>query len=126
MRWGLYPTTIWLPMRRTGTPVTSMLMKNMNPARNWLQVMVDDGVNRWGIGTRVMVYKEGISGDPSGLLGCIEISPAYGFSSGQPSIAHFGLGDETSVDIIVEMPFGDPVYSLNSISTNQMIVVPAS
>lgn len=107
-----------------GTPVTSMLMKNNSPARHWLQVRVDDGVNRWGVGARVKVYREGMGGDPAGLLGFVEISPSYGFSSGQPSIAHFGLGDETRVDIVVEMPFGGPVYSLSSVSANQLVTIP--
>jgi len=103
-----------------------MLMQNTSPARNWLQVRVDDGVNRWGVGAKVKVYKEGMNGDPLGLLGFVEISPSHGFSSSQPSIAHFGLGDETHVDVVVEMPFGGSVYSRSNVSANQLIVIPGS
>ena len=110
----------------SGTPVTSSPMQNTSPVQNWLQVRVDDGVNRWGVGAKVFVYKEGMSGNFSGLLGYTEINPSCGFSSSQPSIPHFGLGAEDCVDIVVEMPFDGASYTRNSVFANQIITMPGS
>src|SRR5262249_34139562 len=84
----------------------SLLLRNETSGGNFLQVQVEGtkGVNRMGIGARVNVYSAGKLGRPGALLGCREIATGYGYASGQPAIAHFGLGKETSVDVEVVLP----------------------
>lgn len=55
----------------------------MSPKRHWLQVAAP-------IGTKIRV------GDQIG-----EISVGNGYASGQPAVAHFGLGDLTEVDVTI-------------------------
>ena len=74
-----------------------------------------------GVGAKVKIYQEGTGQ----LLGYREIYPSNGFSSSQPAIAHFGLGKESSVDLVVEMPFRGQTYKKNSMPANRLIVVPA-
>ena len=61
--------------------VPSLLMRNEGLSGNWLDVQVNAGVNRFGIGTKVRVYKEGMGGVPAGLIGFAEITTGFGFSS---------------------------------------------
>jgi enediyne biosynthesis protein E4 len=39
-------------------------------------------------------------------MGCREMSVGFGYVSGQPAVAHFGLGKEESCDLEVEWPHG--------------------
>ena len=103
-----------------GTPTPSVLFRNIGAPGNWLQVKYSDGTNTMGVGAKVKIYKAGTST----LLGFREISPAFGWSSSQPAIAHFGLGDEEFIDVVVEMPFGGPVYTETNVPANRMIVMP--
>jgi|GEM_PF-524695 len=102
-----------------------MLLENRGAPGNWLQMQVDDGVTPMGLGARVSIYKAGMSGNAAGLLGAVEISAAYGFSSSQPAVAHFGLGTETSVDVVVTMPFNGPVYRRNGVPANRRVTLPS-
>jgi len=81
----------------------SRLMRNVSQANRWLEVSVRGrAMNRMGIGAKVRVYRAGELDRKEGLLGLQEISSGYGFSSGQVPVAHFGLGNEPSVDVSVE------------------------
>ena len=104
--------------------VPPLLMQNRGAPGNWLQIKVDHGANRMGVGAKVKVYRSGMSGNLAGLLGFTEISPAFGFSSSQPALAHFGLGTEQVVDVVVEMPFNGPVFTRNSVPANRLLVMP--
>jgi len=113
---------IFLPEWRSvlsSEAVPSKLMQNTGAPGNWLQIKVDVPGNRMGVGAKVKIYKEGTSQ----LLGFREISPAFGFSSSQPAIAHFGLGNETLVDVVVEMPFQGAVYTA-TLPANRLVVMP--
>src|SRR5690606_746064 len=80
-------------------------MRNQSPARHWLDVRVEARtINRMGLGSQVRVYKAGEMGKPDALLGFQEISVGYGYASGQPAVAHFGLGDADRVDVEVRLP----------------------
>jgi hypothetical protein len=59
-----------------------------------------------GIGSRVTLYKAGNMGNINAILGCREIQIGAGYASGQPAVAHFGLGDATTVDVEVKLPDG--------------------
>jgi hypothetical protein len=57
-----------------------------------------------GIGARVSLYAEGRLGEPAALLGCHEIAAGYGYASGQPAYAHFGLGKAEKAEVEVVLP----------------------
>ena len=59
-----------------------------------------------GIGAKVRVYKAGSLWRPDGLLGFQEIGTGYGYASGQAPIAHFGLGNQATVDVEIVFPDG--------------------
>ena len=84
----------------------SLLLRNETPGGHWLQVQVrgGPGVNRMGVGSRVNLYEAGKAGEADALLGCREIATGYGYASGQPAIAHFGLGKTTRCDVEVIFP----------------------
>jgi hypothetical protein len=84
----------------------SRLLHNESAPRNhWLDVRVTgQRMNRMGIGAQVAVYRAGKVGDAANLLGFQEISTGFGYASGQPAIAHFGLGSERRVDVLITLP----------------------
>ncbi len=112
----------------------SLLLRNETPSGNWLQVQIDlrDGgtpaapnkkVNRMGIGARINVYQAGKLGNAAGWLGCREMSVGFGYASGQPAIAHFGLGTVSVVDLEIVLPHGRGTITRQQVKTNQRIVV---
>ena len=52
-----------------------------------------------GIGSRVKVFPAGKLGEASSLLGSRDLGAGYGYASGQPAVAHFGLGGVEEVDL---------------------------
>lgn len=96
----------------------SRLLRNVSPPRHWLQVRVRGRrMNRMGIGAKVTVRI------PKGsLLGFQEITTGYGYASGQPAIAHFGLGGEKAVTVTVEFPDGKRI-TRTKVAADQRIVI---
>ncbi len=86
----------------------SRLLRNeSDPANQWLGVrVVGKRMNRMGIGAQVRIFAAGKTGGDPALLGFEEITTGYGYASGQPAQAHFGLGAEKSVDVEVRFPDG--------------------
>jgi hypothetical protein len=103
----------------------SLLLRNETPGGNWLDVRVEgrDGVNRMGIGSKVKVYPAGKLGEAAALLGYREISAGYGYCSGQEAVAHFGLGQETKVDVEVSLPHGKGTLTNKGVAVNQRITM---
>ncbi|MEX0716564.1 MAG: CRTAC1 family protein [Planctomycetaceae bacterium] len=103
----------------------SLLLRNETPGGNWLQVRVEgaDGVNRMGIGARVNVYPAGNIGEAAALLGIREIATGFGYASGQPALAHFGLGKQESVDLEVILPHGRGRIERKDVRANQRITI---
>jgi hypothetical protein len=103
----------------------SLLLKNETPGGNWLRVKVEGtgGVNRMGIGARVKVYAAGKLGDASALIGCRDIAVGFGYASGQPAYAHFGLGDATSADVEVILPRGKGTLTRKGAKANALLTV---
>jgi enediyne biosynthesis protein E4 len=103
----------------------SLLLHNETPGGHWLNVRVEGGagVNRMGIGTRVQVYRAGKANDSSSLLGCRDISTGYGYTSGQPAVAHFGLGTETACDIVATLPHGKGEIVRKGVKADQTLVL---
>jgi enediyne biosynthesis protein E4 len=103
----------------------SLLLRNETPGGRWLDVRVKGGeaVNRMGVGSRVNIYPAGKLGDASALLGCQDISTGYGYASGQPALAHFGLGKIERVDIEVTFPHGKGRMSRKNVQADQRITI---
>jgi hypothetical protein len=81
------------------------LLRNVTKSGNWIQVQVSGkGTTPMGLGTRVSVYEAGKAGDAKSLLDCQEIATGYGYASGQPAIAHFGIGQKEKIDLVLEVP----------------------
>lgn len=99
------------------------LLHNDSPKRHWLQVRVaGKTMNRMGIGAQIRLYKAGKSGQADALLGFQEITIGFGYASGQPAMAHFGLGDETAVDVEVQLPGGKAVKKAK-VAADQRVVI---
>lgn len=103
----------------------SMLLRNETKGGNWLRVQVEGakGVNRMGIGARVNLYTAGRLGQAASLLGCREIASGYGYASGQPAYAHFGLGNAQKVDMEVILPHGKGKLTRTGVPANQVVKV---
>jgi hypothetical protein len=107
----------WWPEAR------SLLLHNETRGGHWLQVEVRkaEHVNARAIGARVCIYPAGKLGQS--LLACREIATGFGYASGQPAIAHFGLGDAESVDVQVLLPHGRGTLERKAVRANQRITV---
>jgi hypothetical protein len=101
----------------------SLLMHNETGSGNWVEVSVGPEY-QFGIGWRVEVYRAGGSGEPESLLGAREITVTQGYSSGVAPIAHFGLGEETEVDIRLVPPGGAEPTTVDRVAANQHVRVP--
>lgn len=101
----------------------SLLMHNETGSGNWLEVSVGSQ-DQFGIGWRVEVYRSGGLGDPGSLLGAREVTVTQGYSAGVAPIAHFGLGDETEVDLRLAPPGGAEPMVVERVTANQHVRVP--
>ncbi|MFN4260785.1 MAG: CRTAC1 family protein [Gemmataceae bacterium] len=101
----------------------SRLLRNESPPWHWLNVRVTGKTfNRMGIGSQVRVYRAGQLGKADALLGFQEVTIGYGYASGQPAVCHFGLGDETKVDLRVKLPNGK-IVDKQGIAADQRLVI---
>lgn len=108
------------------TEQRSQLLKNETPGGKWLQVVVvGDGkkVNRQGIGANIELYEAGKLGDPAALVGHKEMAIGFGYVSGQPAIAHFGLGERATVDVEVTLPHGRGKLVRKAVTADQRITI---
>lgn len=90
----------------------SILLRNETSAGNWLQVSVDPD-NGYGIGWKVEV----LHGDT--IVGAREITVTQGYSAGVLPVAHFGLGELTSVDLLLTPPGGEDPVEVRDVTANQ-------
>ena len=102
----------------------SLLLANTTASGAWLEVSVGTDLGG-GVGTRVDVYQAGAAGDAAALLGSREIVASLGYTTGVQRIAHFGLGDVASVDVVVTPPFPHHPIVLEQVAANQHIRLPA-
>jgi hypothetical protein len=103
----------------------SMLLRNETEGGNWLEVQIDgaDGVNRMGVGSRILILRQGKSGEREKLLGYREIATGFGYASSQEAVAHFGLGSEERVHVQVVFPHGKGSVNVHDVKVNQRITV---
>ncbi len=97
----------------------SYLMRNESASGNWLEVSVGEEVGG-GIGAHVFVYS---SSAPNRLLGSAGITASRGYSAGVPAIAHIGLGEIDTVDVVVRLPGGSEL-AISGVSANRHIRLP--
>ncbi len=102
----------------------SKLYLNRDKTSHWLRVkVVGRMINQMGIGAKVKVYPAGELGRPDRLAGFAEIGTGFGFCSGQEAVAHFGLGELTSCDVEITLPFGKGVIRKESVKADQLLTV---
>lgn len=103
----------------------SLLLKNETPSGNWLEVQLEcgPGVNRMGIGSQITIYPVGQSGDMKSRLGVREIATGFGYASSQEAVAHFGLGDLESLDVVVTLPHGKGTLNQKNVKANQRVTI---
>lgn len=114
---------------------SSLLLRNETRAGHWLRVKVagsadaaggdgtGGGVNREGIGAMVRAYARGKAGDPAALLASEPINTSYGFCSAQPPVAHLGLGEHTTCDLVITLPHGKGRIVREKVKTDQRVVI---
>jgi hypothetical protein len=100
----------------------SYLFRNESASGNWLEVSVGPEVGG-GIGARVFVYASGGSSSGRELLGSSAITASRGYSAGVAAVAHIGLGDTDTVDVVVRLPGGHEL-SITGVSANRHIRLP--
>jgi hypothetical protein len=94
----------------------SLMFMNVGDTGHWLEVSV--GQPGAGIGAVVTVSAGGE------VVGRQEIGVGGGYSSGRLPVSHFGLGQETVVDVTIALPDGT-TSDLAGIDADQHIRWPA-
>lgn len=114
---------LFLPAWFTNTP--SVLFRNVSSGNgHWLTVRVVGKAkpfNAAGIGSTVRLYAAGHAGDPRHLLARRDIVIGTGYSSGEETTAHAGLGPVTLCD--VEVTWGGKVVTQKNVSADQMVTL---
>ncbi len=97
----------------------SLMLRNTSVAGNWLEVSLE--LPGRGVGALVSVY------DPAPtdatLIGAREIGVTEGYAAGVLPYAHFGLGDLTVVNVVVELPWSETIR-LDGVPANRHIRLP--
>ncbi|HSK06682.1 MAG TPA: CRTAC1 family protein, partial [Acidimicrobiia bacterium] len=101
----------------------SLLLRNESRSGHWLGVSVG-AEQGFGIGWKVEVYRAGGGGDLAQLLGAREITVTQGYSAGVAPIAHFGLGEDTRVDLRLVPPGGVEPVVVDGVDADQHLRVP--
>ena len=92
----------------------SIMLRNETASGSWLQVSVD-APNGFGIGWKVEV----LDGDL--VVGAREITVTQGYSAGVLPLAHFGLGELSSVDVVLTPRGGAEPVVIEDVVANQHI-----
>jgi hypothetical protein len=74
-----------------------------------------------GVGAAVRVYRAGRAGDADQLLGRSDVTLGNGYSVGEEALAHFGLGSETRVDVVVR--WQGRTTALENVAVNRYVTV---
>ncbi|QDU80077.1 FG-GAP repeat protein [Polystyrenella longa] len=103
----------------------SMLLRNATPGGKWIDIIIDGGdlINKMGIGSRINIYPAGHLGQKDSLLGSREMSVGFGYASGQPAIAHFGLGEFDRIDIEVILPHDKGTVTRRDVAVGERLTI---
>jgi enediyne biosynthesis protein E4 len=107
----------------------SMLLHNETKAGNYLDVEVvgGKGINRMGLGSMVLAYPAGQGDGARGrFVASEQIATGYGYASGQPAVAHLGLGDLETCDVVVRLPHSKGAVIRRGVKANQKIRIEAA
>lgn len=102
----------------------SLLLHNDSASGHWIEVSVGPELGG-GVGTLVEAYQPGGADDPERLIGAREITASLGYSAGVGRVAHFGLGAEESVDLVITPPFPADPLVLRGVPADQHVRVPS-
>ncbi len=92
----------------------ALLKNNIDNSKHYLRVAILDRYGKVnGIGTRMWMYPAGRYDQAGSLLGYREIMAIQGYQSQTSLVQHFGLGQNTAVDIKVKLPSGKILSYLN-------------
>ncbi|MEM9836968.1 MAG: FG-GAP-like repeat-containing protein [Bacteroidota bacterium] len=98
-------------------PPRSLLYRNENNEGNWLQIALKGKRSTtFGLGSSVKVYVDG-----QVLLR--EIDGGSSHLSQNSTIAHFGIGDATSVDSVVVQWIGGSAQTITNVPINRFIAI---
>ncbi len=75
-----------------------------------------------GLGSRVSVYQAGFLDDPDYLLGYQESTAQFGYLAQNQTPLHFGLGQNTSCDMKIELTDGT-VRTFRSLQADQLFIM---
>lgn len=93
------------------------LFYNQNTGNNWLKIRLEgEQSNAHGIGARIEVSSPTLGNQIR------EVRSGEGFEFMSSLMAHFGLAQETAVDITIHWPSGN-TSNLNGVSVNQTLTV---
>jgi hypothetical protein len=95
----------------------AVLYRNTTRSGNYLDV------TGLPIGTRIEIFHPGRMGSPEALLGRTEIMTGYGYSSGQETAAHFGLGGHDTVDLRALLPHGGATIERPGAIANRRLTI---
>ena len=93
----------------------SRLLRNVSPGGHWLEVSMAGPMT--GVGSRVAVYESGRVNEPEALIGLQEIGVGIGYGAGREPMAHFGLGEVATADLVIQTPDGSS--ELHDVSADQ-------
>ena len=101
----------------------STLFRNVSSNGNWLAVRVKGGGSRntMGIGAVVYAYPAGKAGEAQDLIQRRDIVVGAGYSSGEEGLAHLGLGNNQTVDLVIR--WGKETRTLRQVKVNQYLTV---
>ena len=101
---------------RRGPDEENIVLVNRSTGGNWLEVQLEGTVsNTAGVGARIEVIV------PGGYQ-IREVQAHSGWRSQSDLVQHFGLGPNTSVDIVVRWPSGNE-DQLTGVAANRRIVI---
>jgi len=97
----------------------SRLFRTTGPSGHWLGIDVG-ATPMGGVGTLVQVFEPGAERDPNGLVGSGWVTASTGYGGGAEPIVHVGLGDLTTVDVVVRAANGDTT-TMQNVTADQMV-----
>ncbi|MGI9237413.1 MAG: FG-GAP-like repeat-containing protein, partial [Woeseiaceae bacterium] len=105
-----------------------LIRNDFDAAGNWLKVaLVSPQCQAGAFGAKTRVYLAGQAGVASAQIGLRESRGNYGYLAQDDPVLHFGLGAETSVDVVVYFLVGptDPpaTVTMSGVLANQRILI---
>ncbi len=104
--------------------VPNALFRNVTEGGHWLTVRVvgqSPKRNSMGVGATVRIFAAGHLGDDPHRMGRADISIGNGYASGEEALAHFGLGKQTTCDVLVS--WGQQHVERKNVSIGKLLTI---